>query len=322
MRDLIEQVFGPAFDSSAPAARHDSAVLPVGAARLAMTTDSYVVDPIFFPGGDIGTLAVCGTVNDLCMAGAEPAYLSAGFVLEEGFPLDSLRRVVQSMADAAAECRVAIVTGDTKVVDRGRGHGVYINTAGVGWVRDTVDVRPGRIQAGDAVIASGDVGRHGIAVMGVRAGLELGSTLQSDCAPLVDPVRALLDAKVDLHCLRDLTRGGLASALAELCLDSSVDMEIDEGLVPVHDAVRGACELFGLDPLYVANEGRMVAIVAAADEAACLDALRAHSVSSAAVRIGTVTKMRGTRGSVSARGPLGAMRPLRLQSGEQLPRIC
>ena len=239
MRDLIEQVFIPAFDAAAPAARHDSAVLPVSAARLALTTDSYVVDPLFFPGGDIGKLAVFGTVNDLCMAGAEPAYLSAGFVLEEGFPLESLRRVVQSMADAAAECRVAIVTGDTEGGrPRSRARGLHQHR-GVGWLRDAVDVRPWRIQAGDAVIASGDVGRHGIAVMGVRAGLELGSTLQSDCAPLVDPVRALLDAKVDLHCLRDLTRGGLASALAELCLDANVDMEIDEGRVPVHDAVRG-----------------------------------------------------------------------------------
>lgn len=322
MRDLIEQVFAPAFDAAATGARHDSAVLPVGGARLALTTDSYVVDPLFFPGGDIGKLAVFGTVNDLCMAGAEPAYLSAGFVLEEGLPLDSLRRVVQSMADAATECGVAIVTGDTKVVDRGRGHGLYLNTAGVGWLRDAVDVRPARIRQGDAVIVSGDVGRHGVAVMGVRAGLELMSSIQSDCAPLVNPVRALLDAQIDLHCMRDLTRGGLASALAELCMDSNVDIEIDEGRVPVHDAVRGACELFGLDPLYVANEGRMVAVVAAADVTACLDSLRAHPVTSSAVLIGTVTEMRGTRGAASARGPLGALRPLRLQSGEQLPRIC
>ncbi|MCC6900143.1 MAG: hydrogenase expression/formation protein HypE [Polyangiaceae bacterium] len=322
MRELIEQVFAAAFDNPVLASRHDSAVVPVEAARLAMTTDSYVVDPLFFPGGDIGKLAVFGTVNDLCMAGAEPAYLTAGFVLEEGLPIDSLVRIVRSMAEACAECGVAIVTGDTKVVDHGRGHGVYLNTAGVGWVRDRVDVGPARIQPGDVVLLSGDVGRHGIAVMSVRSGLALGTELESDCAPLVPPVRALIDDGLDVHCLRDLTRGGLASALAELALDAGVDVEIDEARVPVHDAVRGASELLGLDPLYIANEGRMVVVVAPEDADRALGLLRARPVSSGAVRIGSVSKKRGAQGRVSARGALGNLRPLSLQSGEQLPRIC
>lgn len=322
MRELIEQVFAAAFDNPVLAARHDSAVVPVEAARLAMTTDSYVVDPLFFPGGDIGKLAVVGTVNDLCMAGAEPAYLTAGFVLEEGLPIDHLVPIVRSMADACSESGVTIVTGDTKVVDRGRGHGVYVNTAGVGWLRDGIDVRPSRIRPGDAVLLSGDVGRHGVAVMSVRAGLELGTDLESDCAPLTGPVRALIDAGVDLHCLRDLTRGGLASALAELCLDAGVDVEIDEASVPVHDAVRGAAELLGLDPLYIANEGRMVVIVARDDADRALQLLRGCPVSSGSVAIGGVSEKRRAFGLVSARGAFGGLRPLALQSGEQLPRIC
>lgn len=319
MRELIEQVFAPAFDHPN---RHDAAVVPTRGARLALTTDSYVVDPLFFPGGDIGKLAVYGTVNDLSMAGAEPAYLTAAFVLEEGLPIATLRRIVASMAEAAREAGVAVVTGDTKVVDRGRGHGVYVNTAGVGWVHDPVDVRPGRIAPGDVLLLSGDVGRHGIAVMSVRSGLELGTSLQSDCACLAAPVRGLLGANVDVHCLRDLTRGGLATALAELCLDAGVDMEIDETRVPVHEAVRGASELFGLDPLYVANEGRMLVVVAAADEGRALEALRAHATSAGARCIGKVAEKGGSRGAARARGALGTSRPLGLLSGEQLPRIC
>jgi hydrogenase expression/formation protein HypE len=322
MRDLIDQVFARAFDGDSPRERHDAAVVACGAARLALTTDSYVVDPLFFPGGDIGKLAVFGTVNDLCMAGADPAYLTAGFVLEEGLPLDDLERIVASMADAAAEAGVRIVTGDTKVVDRGRGHGVYVNTAGVGWVRDGVDVRPSRLATGDVVLLSGDIGRHGVAVMTQRTGLELESTLESDCASLVAPVRALLDAGLDLHCLRDLTRGGLATALAELCLDAGVDMMLDENRVPVGGAVRGAAELLGLDPLYIANEGRMVVIVAPGDAGRALSLLREHAVAREACVVGRVEACRGSRGSLSGRGPLGVGRPLTLKSGEQLPRIC
>lgn len=322
MRELVETLFLPAFDPDGRGERHDSAVLPGSGHALAFTTDSYVVDPLFFPGGDIGSLAVFGTVNDLAMAGAEPRYLSAGFILEEGFALDALERVVRSMASAAERAKVRIVTGDTKVVDRGRGHGVYLNTAGVGIRPAHVDVRPARIAAGDAVLVSGDLGRHGVAVMSRRAGLEFETSIESDLAPLASAVSALVEAAVDLRCLRDLTRGGLGTALAELALDARVDIEIDEPRVAVLPAVRGACELFGLDPLYVANEGRMVVFVAEADATRALEALARIPETAGAARIGRVREPVSGPGRVTLRNDFGRSRPLPLGSGLELPRIC
>lgn len=320
MRELIEGLFLPAFDNPALAARHDSAVVPLGGARIAFTTDSYVVHPRRFPGGDIGTLAVYGTVNDLAMAGARPAYLSAGFVLEEGLPLEELRQVVASMRSAAAACGVAIVTGDTKVVDRGKADGLFINTAGVGVVPDHVSVHPRRVRPGDAVLVSGDVGRHGVAVLSVREGLAFDTPIESDCASLWALVAALFDAQIDTHCLRDPTRGGLAAALNEIALDAAVAIEVEETAVPVADAVAGACELLGLDPFYVACEGRMVAFIPDQEADRALEVLRAHPLGVGAARIGRVIK--GSAGMVTLRTRLGARRLLDLLSGEQLPRIC
>jgi hydrogenase expression/formation protein HypE len=320
MRGLLEQIFLPAFDNPALRERHDSAVVELGGARLAFTTDGYVVRPLFFPGGDIGSLAVFGTVNDLAMSGARPMYLSAGFILEEGFPIADLRRITSSMRDAARAAGVELVTGDTKVVDRGKGDGVFVHTAGVGLVPPGVDVRPGRVEPGDAILLSGDVGRHGSAVLSVREGLAFDTAIESDCAPLSGVVQALLAAGVDVHCMRDLTRGGLASALNEIATDAALEFGIDEAAVPVTDAVKGACELLGLDPLYVANEGRFVVFVPAAHAERALEAMRRHEASSGAMRIGHV--MTAGRGAVLLRSRLGGTRLLDLLSGEQLPRIC
>ncbi len=326
MQALIEGMFLPAFGvggkevSERHPAPHDSAVLEVDGARLAFTTDTFVVSPLFFPGGDVGRLAVFGTVNDLAMAGANPRWLSAGFILEEGLPMETLRRVVESMRRAADEAGVRIVTGDTKVVDRGKGDGVFINTAGVGVIPDGVEISPERVAPGDAVLLSGDLGRHGIAVMSVREGLQFEGALQSDCAPLAGLVAALVDAGADLHCLRDLTRGGLAAALNEIASAAGVGIELDEAAIPVAEPVAGACELLGLDPLYVANEGRLAAIVPAEAAEETLEIMRRHAVASEAAIIGTIND--GHPGTVELRNPLGGARIVDLLSGEQLPRIC
>ncbi|MCC6354620.1 MAG: hydrogenase expression/formation protein HypE [Verrucomicrobiae bacterium] len=319
MHDLIGKMFRAAFTN--PLDRgHDGAVLGVGAGRLAFTTDSYVVRPLFFAGGDIGKLAVCGTVNDLAMCGARPAWLSAGFILEEGFPMEDLWRVVRSMASEAEAAGVSVVTGDTKVVDRGHGDGVFINTSGIGVVDAGVVIAPGEVRAGDAVIASGDLGRHGVAILAQREGLEFGCPIESDCASLHGLVEALLRAGVGVHCLRDLTRGGLASALVEIAEASGMGIEIDEAAVPVSEPVRGACELLGMDPLHMANEGRMVAFVGADGAGAALDALRAHPLGAGAVIVGRVTE--GPGGRVTMTSQIGARRVIDMLSGEQLPRIC
>jgi hydrogenase expression/formation protein HypE len=322
MRSLIETLFLPAF--AAPAARpvppHDSAVVELGPARVALTTDTFVVSPLFFPGGDIGSLAVYGTVNDLAMSGATPAYLSAGFILEEGLPLETLRRVVQSMCAAAAVAGVRIVTGDTKVVDRGKGDGIFINTAGIGLVPPGVEVSPARVVPGDAVLLSGDLGRHGIAIMSVREGLTFAGALPSDCASLASLVQALRTLGADLHCLRDLTRGGLAAALCEIALDARVGIHIQETEIPVSEPVAGACELLGLDPLYVANEGRLVAFVPAAAAARALALLRAHPDAHGPALIGTV--IAAHPGVVEMQSRVGPGRIVDLLSGEQMPRIC
>jgi hydrogenase expression/formation protein HypE len=320
MHQLLERVFVTAFANPHLDTRHDAAVLDLGTSRVAFTTDSYVVHPLFFPGGDIGTLAVNGTVNDLAMGGARPRYLSAGFILEEGLPLETLERVVASMRAAATTAGVAIVTGDTKVVDRGKGDGVFVNTAGIGTVEHGLCVQPSSVRPGDAIILSGDIGRHGMAIMAVREGLEFESAIESDCAPVAAPVLALFSGGIEVHCLRDLTRGGLASALNEIAQGAGAAMTIDERRVAVREDVRGACEILGFDPLYVANEGRFVAFVPAGQADAALSILQRHDVSAAAQVIGHVAS--GPSGLVSLRSAIGATRIVDMLSGEQLPRIC
>jgi hydrogenase expression/formation protein HypE len=315
MRRLIESVILPAFSNPALNAAHDGAVLTVGGARLAFTTDSYVVRPLFFPGGDIGKLAVNGTVNDLAMCGARPLAISAGLIIEEGFSMDTLRRVIDSMAAAARAAGVQIVTGDTKVVDQGKGDGLYINTAGIGVIADGVDIAPANIRPGDAILLNGDLGRHSLAIMALREGLRFESAIESDCAPLSAPVMALLEAGVKVRCLRDLTRGGLASALVEIAQTARRSLQIAESAVPVREDVRGACEILGLDPLYAANEGRFIAFVAPEDADRALALM-----GDGARRIGSV--LESEEGVVTLISVIGAARIVDMISGEQLPRIC
>ncbi|MBI4327724.1 MAG: hydrogenase expression/formation protein HypE [Chloroflexi bacterium] len=320
MQQLIEKMFLPAFNNPLLGQQHDGAVLEISGQRLAFTTDSYVVRPLFFPGGDIGTLAVNGTVNDLAMCGARPQWLSAGFILEEGLPMETLGRVVGSMQKAAAAAGVQLVTGDTKVVDKGKGDGLFVNTAGLGLIEHNVTIAPSRVQAGDVILLNGDLGRHGMAIMSVREGLAFESTIESDCAPLAGLVLALLEAGIEIHCLRDLTRGGLASALNEIAAAARVQPDIEESAIPVLEQVQGACEILGLDPLYVANEGRFVAFVPARDSAKALELMRSHPLGQGACVIGVVTDE--SPGLVTLKSKIGARRILDLLSGEQLPRIC
>ena len=320
MAQLIERMFLPAFQSDTLAQLGDGAVLSVGGERLAFSTDTFVVQPPFFPGGDIGSLAVHGTVNDLAMCGAEPLGLSLGLVLEEGFAMADLERIVGSIAGACESIGVSVVTGDTKVVDRGKGDGIYVNTSGIGRVRDGVRVGPQLAAPGDVILVSGPVGDHGIAVMAARNGIALQTELQSDSAPVLPLVRALLDAVPTTKTLRDPTRGGLATALCEIAVSSQVGMRIDEAAVPVRPEVRGACELLGFDPLYVACEGRFMAIVPAAYAATALGTLQALAAGSEARVIGEVTESES--GRVILRTRIGSHRRLERLSGEQLPRIC
>lgn len=313
-QQLIDRIFRPAFTNSFGDAQHDGAVLPATPARLAFTTDSYVVHPLVFPGGNIGDLAINGTVNDLAMCGARPLYLSAGFILEEGLDMAMLRHVVSSMSEAARRAGVAVVTGDTKVVERGKADGMFINTAGVGIVEAPSAVSPAAVELGDAVIMSGDIGAHGVAILSVREGLEFEGEIASDTAPLWGPVASLLGARIELHCLRDLTRGGLATCLNEIAVTRGVAIRIREGAIPVRESVQGACEILGLDPLYVANEGRFVAFVPERD------VNRALAILPEAVRIGTVQP--DPTGLVLLESRIGAIRVLEVFSGEQLPRIC
>lgn len=321
MQQLIAAVFQPAFDNPLLETRHDGAALrlPQGG-RLAFTTDSYVVKPLFFPGGDIGSLAVNGTVNDLAMCGARPLWLSCGFILEEGFEIAALQRVVASMRRAADAAGVVLVTGDTKVVERGKGDGLYLNTAGIGALEHERVIGPGSVRPGDRILVSGDLGRHGIAILAARESLGFETEILSDCAPLAAPVLALLEAGVDVRCLRDLTRGGLGAALNEIARDSGHDLRVEEAAVPVREDVGGACEILGLDPLYVANEGRLVAFVAPGDVTRALEVLRRHEATAGAVEIGVVQETR--HGEVVLATRFGSLRLLDLPSGEQLPRIC
>jgi hydrogenase expression/formation protein HypE len=320
MHQLIESMFVPAFSNPALEARHDSACLLLGGARLAFTTDSYVVQPLFFPGGDIGALAVNGTVNDLAMSGARPVCLSAAFILEEGLPMTTLQRVAQSMQAAAREAGVQVVTGDTKVVDKGKGDGLFVNTAGIGLIEHNLVIAPRSVRPGDTVIVSGDLGRHGIAIMATREGLEFESTIESDCAPLAAPVLDLLAQGVEIHCLRDLTRGGLASALNEIAEAAALAITVTEARIPVREDVQGACEILGFDPLYVANEGRMVVFVPARDADRTVEVLRRHAATAGASIVGSVSKEPAAL--VTLENRLGPSRILDMLSGEQLPRIC
>lgn len=320
MHQLIQSIFADTFRNEHMDRQHDAARLQLDGGRLAFTTDSYVVDPLVFPGGDIGSMAVHGTVNDLAMAGARPLYLSAGFILEEGLEMEKLYGIVLSMQHAAERCGVQIVTGDTKVVNKGKGDGVFINTAGVGIIEHEALIAPESVRDGDAVIVSGDLGRHGMAILAAREELGFEVTIESDSAPVHHLVRALLEGGVEVHCLRDLTRGGLASALNEIALAGRVGMEIEEHAIPVIDPVRSLGEVLGLDPVYVANEGRFAAFVAGEDADRAVEILRGLDGGEGAVRIGRVTA--GSPGQVTLRSRYGAGRLLTMLSGEQLPRIC
>jgi len=324
MADLIRHLFAPAFANEWLEQMGDATVLAALTgdrpdAQLAFTTDSFVVSPLFFPGGNIGELAVNGTVNDLAMRGARPLFLSAGFILEEGLPLETLGRIVQAMADAARRAGVAIVAGDTKVVQKGHGDGIYINTSGIGLVQPGVKIGPSNARPGDVVLVSGTMGDHGIAVLSVREGLAFETTVQSDTAPLYSLVETMLAAG-EVHCLRDATRGGLAAVLNELAVASHVGIEFEEQSVPLKPAVSAACEMLGLDPLYIANEGKLVAIVAAQSAEAILAAMRAHEYGREAAIIGRVTDTHA--GLVIARTAIGGQRLVDLPAGELLPRIC
>ncbi len=320
MHQLLENVFGQAFSNPILDARHDAAQFAVPPGKLAMTTDSYVVRPLFFPGGDIGSMAVHGTVNDLAMAGARPLYLSSGFIIEEGLPMETLWRVVCSMRDTAHRCGVQIITGDTKVVDKGKGDGLFLNTTGIGVVEASSAIAPQNVQPGDVVLVSGDLGRHGMAIMAVREGLQFESAIESDSAPVHEIVLDLLKSGIEIHCLRDLTRGGLASALNEIAEAARVRILVEEKLIPVREDVHAACEMLGLEVLHVANEGRFVAFVADRDAARAVDIMRRHEVSAGAIAVGRVTGQHEPLVVLKSR--IGASRILDMPSGEQLPRIC
>jgi hydrogenase expression/formation protein HypE len=320
MNDLIRHLFAAEFDSPLLGQLADSATFTLAGGRQAFTTDSFVVSPLFFPGGDIGELAVNGTVNDLACAGARPRYLSVGYILEEGLPMETLGRISHSIAMASKNAGVQIAAGDTKVVNKGHGDGIYINTSGIGTVAEDIAVGPERAQPGDAILISGSIGDHGIAIMSVREGLKFQTEIKSDTAPLADMVQAMMSTGAEIHCLRDATRGGLAAVLNELAQASKVGMEFNESHVPVRQEVQAACEMLGLDPLFIANEGKIVCIVRAQDADRVLEAMRASPYGVQAARIGTVVDEHA--GMVLARTSIGGRRVVDLPAGELLPRIC
>jgi len=317
---LVEGLIVPAFFNDLLAPLHDGATLSVPAGRIAMSTDSYVVDPVFFPGGDIGRLAVNGTVNDVAMCGARPLFLSVAFVLEEGFPMADLERVVRTMRRAADEAGVRIVTGDTKVVDRGKADRIFINTTGVGVLPDGIELHPTQVRPGDRILVSGEIATHGIAILSVREGLSFETEIESDTAPLNGLVETILKTCPDVRVLRDPTRGGLTGTLNEIAQQGGVGIRLDEVRIPVREAVRGACEILGLDPLHVANEGKLVAIVPAGRAESLLAAMRAHPLGGESSIIGEVTDH--SAGLVTMRTRVGGERIVDRLTGEQLPRIC
>ncbi len=325
MNDLIAHLFAPPFNNDLLNQMGDATHLQLrtndtDALRLAFSTDTFVVSPLFFPGGNIGELAVNGTVNDVAMRGATPLFLSAGFILEEGLPMETLGQIVEAMAEACQVAGVQLVTGDTKVVNKGHGDGLYINTSGIGIIPPGIHIAPDRAQPGDAIIVSGTVGDHGIAIMSVREGLEFFTEIRSDTTPLNGLVQAMLDTGTDIHCLRDATRGGLAAVLNELAVASQVGIEFEEMQVPVDPAVNAACELLGLDPFYVANEGKLVAIVPGEVADTILDVMQAHPSGQNAAQIGEVVAEHP--GLVVGRTSIGSSRVVDLPAGELLPRIC
>ena len=318
--ELVRDVFLPAFGNAALSKLNDQAIVPVNESRIAMTTDSFVVKPLFFPGGNIGSLAVHGTVNDLAMGGAQPLFLSAGFIIEEGFSIEVLRKVVASMQKAAMSAGVRIVTGDTKVVEKGKGDDLFINTTGIGLVPNGIELSADQARPGDKILLSGTIGDHGIAILGEREGLEFESTIESDSAPLHTLASQILSVTPGVRCMRDPTRGGVSSALNEIAVQSQVGIELDETAIPIRDEVKGACEMLGLDPLYVANEGKLLTIVDPSAAHAVLAAMRKHPLGYEAQIIGTVLK--SNPGLVTMRTQLGTTRIVDMLAGDQLPRIC
>jgi hydrogenase expression/formation protein HypE len=321
MQQLLDNIIQPIFNNVILNQKQDSAVLDINGAMMAFTTDSYVVKPLFFPGGDIGKLAVCGTLNDLAMVGAKPLYLSCSLIIEEGFAIQDLQRIIQSMQLAAHQAGVMIVTGDTKVVDHSSGDGVYINTAGIGILADNINVSPARIQVGDNIIINSDIARHGIAIMLEREGMGFEHNISSDCADLSGLAQDLIQAGIDIHCMRDLTRGGLASGLIELATASGHQFEIIESALPIKEDVLSACEILGFDPLYIANEGCFALFVPATQTDKTLSALNQHPLGQQACLIGQVKAVHN-QGLVTLQTAMGISRVLDLLSGEQLPRIC
>lgn len=319
-RQLIERIILPQFRNELLEPLHDGAIFLLNGERVAFSTDSYVVSPIFFPGGDIGKLAVHGTINDLAMCGARPLYLSASFILEEGLPMEDFWRVVQSMRAAADSAGVKLVTGDTKTVDRGKADKIFVNTSGIGVVPEGVNIHPSRAKTGDKIIVSGPIAVHGIAIMSVREGLEFETEIASDTAALHELVDALIKAKIDIHVLRDPTRGGVTSALTEIAQAANVGMLLEEAAIPISEEVKGACEILGLDPLYVANEGKCLAIVAKQDADHAVASLRQHPLGRQAVIVGEIVAEHP--GLVMMRTQVGGTRVVDMLSGEQLPRIC
>ena len=317
---LIEKMVLPQFRNELLAPLHDGAVFSLNGTRIAFSTDSFVVNPIFFPGGDIGELAINGTVNDLAMCGARPLYLSAAFIIEEGLPMEDFWRVIQSMRRAADAAGVSLVTGDTKVVDRGKGDKIFINTSGVGVVPDDVNINPSRAAVGDKVIVSGPIAVHGIAIMSVREGLEFESEIASDTAPLNGLVETILGTSKDVHVLRDPTRGGLSSALTEIAESANVGIHLDEAQIPITEEVKGACEILGLDPLYVANEGKLLAVAPPSAADRVLTAMRAHPLGDRSAIIGEVVADHPRFVTMKTR--VGGTRVVDMLTGEQLPRIC
>lgn len=319
-QQLIQKMFVSQFDNELLAPLHDGAVFPLGGTRVAFSTDSYVIDPIFFPGGDIGELAVNGTVNDLAMCGAVPRYLSSAFIIEEGLPMEELWRVVLSMKNAARAAGVSLVTGDTKVVDKGKGDRLFINTTGIGIIPPGINISPCNARPGDLIILNGPIAVHGIAIMSVREGLEFDTQVASDTAPLHGLVAQILRADPGVHVMRDPTRGGIASALNEIAGASRTGIALVEEAIPLTDEVRGACEILGLDPLYVANEGKMLAFVEPASAPRVLSAMRSHPLGKDAAVIGEVVA--DHPGVVVMKSTIGGTRVVDMLSGEQLPRIC
>lgn len=320
MAQLVSELFAAAFENEYLAQGNDMAVMTPPPGRMVMSTDGYVISPLFFPGGDIGSLAVHGTINDVAMSGARPLYLSAGFILEEGFPLSDLQRIIEYMAGASRAAGVPIVTGDTKVVERGKGDGVFIVTTGVGVIPEGLHISGDNIREGDAVIVSGTLGDHGIAILSRRENLEFETTLESDCAALHDLVADMVCAVPEIHCLRDPTRGGVAATLNELANQSGVGIEIDEDALPIKPAVRGACELLGIDPLGVANEGKLLAFCPAGRAERLVEVMRAHPLGRDAAVIGRATA--DPHRLVQMRTSFGGTRVVEWLNGEQLPRIC